>query len=382
MGDRRVGVVTINDDANYGNRLQNFALQEVIRSLGWQPETLVNRPPAWDRALLADRMLHDIRHDFSGLARRARDRVADRVGARKARDSNAVPTYAGRRRSAIAEFASTHIDSSPHLFSEKPAEYWAKRYDCAIAGSDQVWNPTYRRAQGLDFLDFVSESRRIAYAASFGIEHVPGFLRSRYRSWLGGIPHLSVRESGGRRIVADLTGRDVPVVVDPTLLVARSVWDRLIAEQPIMSGPPYAVRFFLGDPTPAQEEWVRGRIDDDGLASVDLHDLDQERFADVGPAGFVAAVARAEVIYTDSFHAGIFALLYRRPVVLRTRFERDPRWQELLSQHGLSTRPTGIGGMQFIDDVDWPEVEMRRAGLRDVSMAFLEQALASSARER
>ena len=60
-----------------------------------------------------------------------------------------------------------------------PATYWADRYTSAIVGSDQVWNPTYRRAQGIDFLDFVGESHRIAYAASFGVQEVPGFLRSQ-----------------------------------------------------------------------------------------------------------------------------------------------------------------------------------------------------------
>ena len=63
--------------------------------------------------------------------------------------------------------------------------------------------PDVSPAQGIDFLDFLGEPRRIAYAASFGVEQVPGFLRSRYRAWLRDIPHLSVRESTGRRIVAD-----------------------------------------------------------------------------------------------------------------------------------------------------------------------------------
>ena len=111
---------------------------------------------------------------------------------------------------------------------------------------------------------------------------------------------------------------------------------------------------------------------------VDLHDLDHEAFADVDPAGFVAAIARAEVVYTDSFHAGIFALLHRRPVVLRTRFQQDARWQELLSQNELSTRQTGVGGLQSITDVDWAAVEARRESLRAASMDFLRAALDSS----
>jgi len=371
MALRTVGIVTINDDTNYGNRLQNFALQEAVRSLGWEPETLMNRPPAWDRALLAPRVMHDIRHDFSGFARRA--------GGRLQRESPPAPRYLEHRRSAIREFSQAHIDSSPHRFSEMPATFWAERYTSAIVGSDQVWNPTYRRAQGVDFLDFVGESHRIAYAASFGVPEVPGFLRSRYRAWLQGIPHLSVRESDGRRLVADLSGRDARVVLDPTLLVDRTVWDRLIAEQPPITAVPYAVRFFLGLPTPTQDAWVRRDADEAGLEVVDMHDLDQEEFADVGPAGFIAAIARAEIVYTDSFHAGIFALLNRRPVVLRTRFEQDPRWQELLSQNALSTRQTGVSGLQSITDVDWAAVEARREGLRAASMDFLRQALDRSA---
>ena len=375
MADRRVGIVTINDDTNYGNRLQNFALQEVIRSLGCEPETLVNRPPAWDRALLAPRIAHELRHDVAGLARRAVARIRARVG----RERPQAPSFLAQRRAAIGGFARAHIDSSPHRFSEMPAEYWADRYDCAVAGSDQVWNPTYRRAQGIDFLDFLSEPRRIAYAASFGVEQVPGFLRSRYRAWLRDIPHLSVRESTGRRIVADLTGRDVPVVLDPTLLVERSVWDRLTEQREPITDGPYAVRFFLGRPTPTQDAWVRRHADDAALPVVDLYDLDHEAFAGVDPAGFVAAIARAEVVYTDSFHAGIFALLHRRPVVLRTRFHRDARWQELLSQNELSTRQTGVGGLQAITDVDWAAVEARRESLRIESLAFLRAALDSSA---
>ena len=80
MIDRRVAIVTINDDTNYGNRLQNFALQEVVRSLGWEPETLRNRPPAWDPALRGPRIRHELRHDLAGLMHRTVDRARHRLG--------------------------------------------------------------------------------------------------------------------------------------------------------------------------------------------------------------------------------------------------------------------------------------------------------------
>lgn len=40
---KKVGILTINDYQNYGNRLQNYATQEVIKSLGFEVKTIVNK---------------------------------------------------------------------------------------------------------------------------------------------------------------------------------------------------------------------------------------------------------------------------------------------------------------------------------------------------
>ena len=64
MSDKRVGIVTINDDTNYGNRLQNYALQEAVRALGWEPETVRNRTPSWDASLLVPRMMHELQRNL------------------------------------------------------------------------------------------------------------------------------------------------------------------------------------------------------------------------------------------------------------------------------------------------------------------------------
>ena len=86
-----------------------------------------------------------------------------------------------------------------------------------------MWNPGFRHANEIDFLTFVPPEQRVAYAASFGVPEVPTFLRSRYATWLAGIPHISVREDRAVDIVHDLTGRTVPVVADPTLLIDQRV---------------------------------------------------------------------------------------------------------------------------------------------------------------
>ena len=39
---KKVGILTINDDTNYGNRLQNYATQEVLKKRMLEVDTIIN----------------------------------------------------------------------------------------------------------------------------------------------------------------------------------------------------------------------------------------------------------------------------------------------------------------------------------------------------
>ena len=367
---RTIGIVTINDNGNYGNRLQNYALQEVLRGLGWEAETIRNAPQPWPRTLLIPRMLHEVRDDPRALMRRG----AERLGTGQSSSPTATAPFLLQRREAIARFTDTFIRTSDESFVDMPADYWSDRYLKVVTGSDQVWNPTYRRAQGFDFLDFAEPENRLAYAASFGVTAVPRFLRTRYADWLAQIPHLSVREQAAASIVRGLIGRDVPVVADPTMLVDRSVWDGLIDREPRISDERYIARFMLGEPSGAQQVWLAQAAREIADDVVDLNDLTRREHSDIGPAGFVATIARSSAVVTDSFHASVFALLYHRPLILRSRFRHDSRISSLLSAHGIIAE-TAADGIVVLGDVDWDAADAARDRHRADSSGFLRAAL-------
>ena len=74
------------------------------------------------------------------------------------------------------------------------------------------------------FFGAFSQRRKIAYAPSFGIPHIPENMEEELRNYLKDFSHLSVRERQGRQIVERVTGEQVPVVLDPTLLLRREDW--------------------------------------------------------------------------------------------------------------------------------------------------------------
>jgi hypothetical protein len=365
---RTVGIVTITDDGNIGNRLQNFALAEALRGLGWDAETIRNRPQSWPRDLLLPRILEDVRHRPRALLAHAP--VPRRVPL-------AAPRHADDRRRAIEQFTASRIRTSDALFHDLPGPYWSDRYDKLVVGSDQVWNPQYRRAQGLDFLDFAAPDKRIAYAASFGVARVPRFLQRRYAAWLTGIPHLSVREQAGAEIVRRLTGRIVPIVADPTMLVDRAVWDDLISDEARAAEGSYTVRYVLGEPDASRDAAARRVAGDHAADVIDLTDLDSAERARIGPAGFVAAIARSSLVVSDSFHATVFGLLYGRPVLLCRRFAGDSRTPSLLAELGVIAAPAAPG-ILVVRDYDATAVDARIEARRASSRAFLRAALDSA----
>lgn len=40
---KKIGIITLSGNYNYGNRLQNYAMQEVYKILGFEVETIQNK---------------------------------------------------------------------------------------------------------------------------------------------------------------------------------------------------------------------------------------------------------------------------------------------------------------------------------------------------
>ena len=94
-----------------------------------------------------------------------------------------------------------------------------------ITGSDQVWNYDCSDFDKTYFLDFVKDnSLKNSYSASFGFDAIPTKYVQDYKKLLENYNLISVRESKGAEIVKDLLDIDVPVTLDPTLLLTKEQW--------------------------------------------------------------------------------------------------------------------------------------------------------------
>jgi hypothetical protein len=366
-----VGIVTLGGYTNFGNRLQNYALQEVLKSLGVERvEAIHGLPRAESRLVRAKRLALT---PPQALFERIRQRGA---GIRP--DTYSCPP---ERQAAIRAFSEEFIHSAPSGFQDMGGDELA-RYGHFVVGSDQVWNPAYTHVNPGWFLSFAPASKRIAYAASFGVPSIPQYAAGRYRKGLRGLTAVSVREERASELVRELTGMDAPVVLDPSMALDPDRWKELARRPERLSQGGYVAKFMLaaGDGTPASgadlsgvEAFARKK----GLEVVDLHDpVDAELLA-MGPLEFIGAVQGSELVVTDSFHTAVFAVLFHRPFLLVGRGAMNSRFETLLSHTGLTGR--FLAEAEDLDEaaeIDWAAVEARLATAREKSLRFLIAAVA------
>jgi hypothetical protein len=369
---RSVGIVTIIDHRNFGNRLQNYALQEVVRDMGFNVVTLRNSPRQGDGAPALKRRVETLR-------RRGVHAFLDR-----SRNTLRVPRPTEFEDPRILSRIRENRDFTSALIRESGASFedlsdpsiLAKAFDFFIAGSDQVWNPHFRLLNQIDFLTFANEGQRVAYAASIGVSALSRYESRRYGHYLRGIPSVSVREYEAADIVFRLTGRRVPVVLDPTMLLDLQQWHRVSTSPPRLQDNDYIVKFHLGELESSRcgivEEFAKKRR----WQVVDLNDVGDERAFCSSPTDFLGAIRDAQMVVTDSFHAAVFATLFRTPYVVEGGGTMNSRFDTLSRHSEIRT-----GGWRTPADleaclgVEWDSVHARLAKERELSMRFLATSL-------
>ena len=355
MNDRQIYILSIFDPTNYGNRLQACALEAAVASLTGKEVLSVDcRRPVSKRGvfkIMADLNRVRIESKKAPAERRRRFRVFQ--------DEYCAP---------VVEIAERDVRSITGP---------------VVIGSDQCWNPGW----GLGASKFgaqcaVGVDKKMAYAASFGIgmSDMPEEWGRRYSEWLGGIKDIGVREFAGGQIVRELTGRDVKVVLDPTMLQTAKWWSE-IEERPIIPGidleGPFCLKYVLGDDTASAK--IAERCGRDGLGLVDLTDI----HLPVGPAEFVWLIRHSALVCTDSFHATVFSLLFHRPFVIYERQgnagNMSSRFDTLHALFGINSNRAGKDCFRerCVDEFDWTGFERELEEKRNDSVAWLRAALAS-----
>lgn len=210
-----------------------------------------------------------------------------------------------------------------------------KDFDAFVTGSDQVWNVGFGVCKDfyLEFAD--SEKKRISYAPSFGVTSIPEEHRKDTIEGINNIQELSVREESGRKIIADLTGREATVVLDPVFLLTQDQWKKV--SKPSGQKEKY-IFVYPTQITPKLKAAVKLLKEKTGLKAVSPFYIPGCKTAkDIGPREFIDYIANAEYVVASSFHATAFSLIFNKKLIVITHNMTGSRTTDLLTRVGMES---------------------------------------------
>lgn len=372
---KKILLSTIIDYNNYGNRLQNFALQELLTKVGFKVETLLNNPTETKvsskiKYILSNRSIIDI---FSLIIRKINFFKKNNSSQQFNQSDIAIINL---RRKHFLEFTHNNIVETPYkVYADQCDEISIDDYECFVTGSDQVWNPNFRYGSPIDFLRFAPENKRIAYAPSIGIDELPEKHKKNYALWLKEIPYLSVREEAGAKIIENLTGRKVPVLVDPTLLLSKEKWLQVTEASPNKPKTKYVATYFLGGLSDEQLEYVNNLAETNNLEIVNLGNPEFERYYTAGPSEFLDFIYSSEIFLTNSFHGVVFSILFEKPFIVFKRGNMNSRIDTLLKKFKLENRKFENINDSEVFQIDYSHVPDILNSEREKSLSYLKAAL-------
>lgn len=232
----------------------------------------------------------------------------------------------------VQPFVKKKICQSPEIRnSESMRRYFAKeKFDCYIVGSDQVWRSCYSPCITDFFLKSVpdeSNARRIAYAASFGTDQweMTSFETEECAHLAKMFDAISVREESGVSLCKQHLGVDAVHLLDPTLLLDVEDYIKLFNESgvPKSSGNLFC---YVLDKNPVVDNIIN-ILEEDGFTPL-YANLDttpttgNPRPVQLTIEEWLRGFYDADFVVTDSFHACVFSILFRKPFVVYGNIDR------------------------------------------------------------
>lgn len=327
---KKVSIITILDNTNFGTYLQVVALGQVLKEKGCEVEVV-------KYIRKHTRILYKIRKAFSRFSPKTLYTLFVRI-----------PVMAFLRWKDY-QFVSKYLLLSKTYTSFEELKRKPPEAGLYLTGSDQVWNSIYNN--GIDrayYLDYAPiRAKRCAYAASIGQGQIPKEEAAEIKGLLSNYALISVREKNAVDLLKEL-GVDSELVLDPTLLLPGKKWVELVDCSCFNKTEPYLLVYSV-ETTKENKviETVAKRIAQEkqlkiygiyyGGIESKLACCDRN-FYYATPDKFISLFSQADFVVVSSFHGTAFSINFNKNFITVSPARFNSRIDSLLELSNLKDK--------------------------------------------
>lgn len=321
----KIGILTFHASHNYGSMLQAYALQQYLLSQGHVVEEINLRNDVQRYQIYP----YPLERPLGVILKLC-----------------LTPVYLYhecQRWKKYERFLQDNI-----VMSKKTYTTWEEihkdidKYDVVITGGDQIWNITCRDFDPSYFLPGDIKAKKISYCPSFGglLSKITKEQESYIKEKLSEYDDISVREFSMKDYLEKLLNREIDVVVDPTLLLTKDDYTRILEKRPLVNGD---YIFYYTPRENSQYEQLAillGKYY--GKKVITSYPRryrkgGMENINDIGPSEFLNLINNACLVVGCSFHLVVFSLILHKAFVA-INGHNDARISSFLKYLGISER--------------------------------------------
>lgn len=384
----KIGIITFQMAWNCGAVLQCYALQEFLRGKGFEV-VIINYCPKY-KAERYKKYPNPLFSFFYTYKNQTHLKFIDRIIKSIKASGRTILNYSSKSgrlklKRDFESFCNTNLILTRKYISLDELKKDAPECDVYISGSDQLWNPklTNWKLDGAYFLDFGKKStRRITYAVSACELDI--FQYKQKLNYYGKkLDAISLREIDQKEEFEEAFGKEVSVCLDPTFLIPVEEYKKIENNKNI---PDYKYILVYALDNPGKNDVLfnetrrlKQRLNLPVYVIAGPHkwpyQIVQYKPRDgISPGEFLSFIKNAETIITNSFHATVFSILYRKEFFSIGTPGRSNRIINLLNCCGLSHRmlTEGVNSEELLKEtIDFESVFDALSKYREVSIHYL-----------
>lgn len=369
MKKKKIGIITVHRNVNYGANLQAFASCKYINSLGYNAEIIDYYPKEIDKN----------NYLFSWM------KNSYDCGKTKSIIHNLKLVIAlvilapgcNKRLKRFYAFRKNKCKLSPIYENYREIENGG--YTDVVCGSDQIWSPEITKGiRPVYFGDIPGVENRISYAASLGRAVYNKAEAEKASRLIQDIDYVSVREETSVEYIKEISGEKVADVCDPVFLLSKEEYERIA--EPIKVKKPYLLVYsVIGNQTmlSAAKKYAEKK----GMTLVEICQTKNYRerhiqISAASPEQFLGAFINAEIVVTNSFHGTAFSLIFEKEFYVFDAKKHKDRISDLLRGVNLENRIFEID-IKECSPIDYKIVKKNYSSYIESSKQFLHTALSA-----
>ena len=301
MNNKKIAIITIKDDNNLGNRLQNFAMQNILEKKGFVVYSVIRR----------------FNYENISFFHNVKYKLKFPIFVVLSKFSSSKNKYLRKKNFLLFN---RNIKCDKHEIRKKTnLKKLSNKYDYFVAGSDQIWNPSaFLNNMYVNLLGFTDRNKKIAIAPSIALDKLTVEQETIFKNYLKDFDALSCREEIGSTIIENLTGKKCITLIDPTLMINKFEWMKISKKCNLKPSKSYVLIYFLAKQSKEIYIRIKKFCSDNNLEIVDINDS-KSKYYFCGPSEFLDLINTCSIVFTDSFHGSIFAYIFEKPLYIFSR---------------------------------------------------------------